>query len=228
MGRYSMMDFETARVKMVESQIRTTDVTSHSVLNAFFAVPREAFVPEKLKGLAYIDNDVEICPAAAGKAARYLMQASPLAKLLQLAAIGKEDVVLEVGAGTGYTSALLSLLSGSVVALECDADLAVQATSTLASLGYTNVSVVSGPLEQGHAAGAPYDLIFVNGAVEEVSADLFAQLRDDGRLVVVQGFGNSARASVFVRERGAISENVFFNAAVKVLPGFAKAKEFVF
>jgi protein-L-isoaspartate(D-aspartate) O-methyltransferase len=228
MGRYSMMDFETARLKMVESQIRTTDVTSHSVLNAFFAVPREAFVPEKLKGLAYIDNDVEIRPAEAGKAARYLMQASPLAKLLQLAAIGKDDVVLEVGAGTGYTSALLSLLAGSVVALESDTDLAAQATSTLASLGYGNVSVVSGPLENGHAAGAPYDLIFVNGAVEQVSADLFAQLRDDGRLVVVQGFGNSARASVFVRERGAISENVFFNAAVKVLPGFAKAKEFVF
>jgi protein-L-isoaspartate(D-aspartate) O-methyltransferase len=223
-----MMDFETARLKMVESQIRTTDVTSHSVLNAFFAVPREAFVPEKLKTLAYIDNDVEICPAAAGKAARYLMQASPLAKLLQLAAIGKDDMVLEVGAGTGYTSALLSLLAGSVVALECDEALAAQARSTLAGLGYDNVSVASGPLEKGNAAGAPYDLIFVNGAVEEVSADLFGQLRDDGRLVVVQGYGNSARASVFVRERGAISENVFFNASVKALPGFAKAREFVF
>lgn len=228
MGRYSMMDFETARLKMVESQIRTTDVTSHSVLNAFLAVPREAFVPEKLKGLAYLDNDVEICPASAGKAARYLMQASPLAKLLQLAAIGKDDVVLEVGAGTGYTSALLSRLAGSVVALECDEGLAAAAGAALSELTYGNVSVVTGPLEKGHAAGAPYDLIFVNGAVEQVSTDLFDQLRDDGRLVVVQGFGNSARASVFVRERGAISENTFFNASVKALPGFAKAREFVF
>ena len=89
------MDFEAARVKMVDNQIRTTDVTSHSVLSAFLTVPREAFVPEKAKVLAYIDNDVEICPG------RFLMEASPLAKLLQLAAITKEDTVLEVGCGTG-------------------------------------------------------------------------------------------------------------------------------
>src|ERR1700710_382846 len=115
-----MMDFEAARVKMVENQIRTTDVPSHSVLNAFFAVPREAFVPEKSKVLAYVDNDIEICPADAGRAARFLMEASPLAKLLQLAAIGNEHVGLEVGAGTGYTSAPLSLLAHSVVAHESD------------------------------------------------------------------------------------------------------------
>jgi protein-L-isoaspartate(D-aspartate) O-methyltransferase len=223
-----MMDFAAARVKMVESQLRTTDVTSHSVLNAFFAVPREAFVPERLKVVAYVDNDLEISPAAAGKAARFMMQCSPLGKLLQLAAIGKEDVVLEVGAGTGYTSALLSLLAGSVFALECEEGLAAQAKATLSSLGNTNVSVVTGDLEKGHAAKAPYDLIFVNGAVEEVPDALLSQLRDNGRLVVVQGYGNAARATVIVRERGAFSKNVFFNASVKPLPGFAKAKEFVF
>ncbi|WP_195909581.1 protein-L-isoaspartate O-methyltransferase family protein [Rhizobium tubonense] len=223
-----MMDFEAARVKMVENQIRTTDVTSHSVLNAFFAVPREAFVPEKLKALAYVDNDIEICPAEAGKAARFLMEASPLAKLLQLAAIGKQDAVLEVGAGTGYTSALLSLLAGSVVALECDEGLAANAKTTLAELGYGNITVTSGDLAKGHATGAPYDLIFINGSVEEVPASLLEQLRDNGRLVAVKGYGNSARATVFVREHGAFSENVFFNASVKPLPGFSKAKEFVF
>jgi protein-L-isoaspartate(D-aspartate) O-methyltransferase len=223
-----MMDFEAARVKMVENQIRTTDVTSHSVLNAFFAVPREAFVPEKSKVLAYVDNDIEICPADAGKAARFLMEASPLAKLLQLAAIGKEDVVLEVGAGTGYTSALLSLLAHSVVALECDEGLATEAKTTLSELGYANVTVVSGDLAEGYVAGAAYDLIFVNGSVEEVPASLLDQLGEGGRLVVVKGYGNSARATVVVRERGALSENVFFNASVKPLPGFSKAKEFVF
>jgi len=223
-----MMDFEAARVKMVENQIRTTDVTSHSVLNAFFAVPREAFVPEKSKVLAYVDNDIEICPAEAGRAARFLMEASPLAKLLQLAAIGKEDVVLEVGAGTGYASALLSLLAHSVVALECDEGLAAEAKATLAALGYANVTVASGDLTNGYVAGAAYDLIFINGSVEEVPASLLDQLGEGGRLVVVKGYGNSARATVFVRERGALSENVFFNASVKPLPGFAKAKEFVF
>jgi protein-L-isoaspartate(D-aspartate) O-methyltransferase len=223
-----MMDFEAARVKMVENQIRTTDVTSHSVLNAFFAVPREAFVPEKAKVLAYVDNDIEICPSDAGKGARFLMEASPLAKLLQLATIGKEDVVLEIGAGTGYASALLSLLAGSVVALECDEALAAGASETLSTMGFANVTVVTGELSKGHASGAPYGLIFVNGSVEEIPASLLDQLGEDGRLVVVKGYGNSARATVFVREHGAFSENVFFNASVKPLPGFSKAKEFVF
>jgi protein-L-isoaspartate(D-aspartate) O-methyltransferase len=223
-----MMDFETARVKMVENQIRTTDVTSHSVLNAFFAVPREAFVPEKSKILAYVDNDIEIAHAEAGKPARFLMEASPLAKLLQLAAITQGDVALEVGAGTGYTSALLSRLAKSVVALECDEGLAEKATSTLAAFGCGNVTVVTGELAKGYSTGAPYDLIFINGSVEEVPASLLDQLRDDGRLVVVRGYGNSARATVFVREHGAFSENVFFNASVKPLPGFSKTKEFVF
>lgn len=223
-----MMDFETARVKMVENQIRTTDVTSHSVLNAFLTVPREVFVPEKSKLLAYIDNDIEVSAAAPGKPARFLMEASPLAKLLQLGAITKEDKVLDVGCGTGYVSALLSILSASVVALECDEELAAQAKATLAELGHANVTVVTGALEKGCVAQAAYDLIFVNGSVEEVPAGLLEQLGDGGRLIVVQGYGHAARATVFVREQGAFSENVFFNASIKPLPGFAKAKEFVF
>jgi protein-L-isoaspartate(D-aspartate) O-methyltransferase len=189
-------------------------------------VPREAFVPEKAKLLAYIDNDVEISAAAPAKPARFLMEASPLAKLLQLAAITKDDFVLEVGCGTGYTSALLSIIAGSVIALECDETLATEAKAQLA--GYAKVEVVTGSLEKGYAAGAPYDLIFVNGAVEEVPAALLGQLRDGGRLITVEGYGNAARAKVFVAERGAVSENVFFNASVKPLPGFAKAREFVF
>ncbi|AJD41020.1 MULTISPECIES: protein-L-isoaspartate O-methyltransferase [Rhizobium] len=221
-----MMDFEAARAKMVDNQIRTTDVTSHSVLTAFLTVPREAFVPEKSKALAYIDNDVEISPAAGGVSARFLMEASPLAKLLQLAAISTDDAVLEVGCGTGYTSALLAMLAGSVVALECDEALAAEAKKNLS--GYANVSVVTGALEQGNGAGAPYDLIFVNGSVEEVPAALLGQLAEGGRLVTVQGYGNAARAKVFFSENGAVSENVFFNASVKPLPGFAKVREFVF
>jgi len=214
------MDFEAARVKMVDNQIRTTDVTSHSVLSAFLTVERETFVPEKSKALAYIDNDVEICPG------RFLMEASPLAKLLQLAAITKDDTVLEVGCGTGYTSALLSLIAGSVTALESDEALAATAKANLAT--YPNVAVVTGGLEKGHTAGAPYDLIFLNGSVEQVPAALLGQLAEGGRLVTVEGYGNAARAKVFVSERGAVSENVFFNASVKPLPGFAKLREFVF
>ncbi|MBB3453413.1 protein-L-isoaspartate(D-aspartate) O-methyltransferase [Rhizobium sp. BK313] len=223
-----MMDFEAARVKMVENQIRTTDVTSHSVLNAFLAVPRENFVPEKSKLLAYIDNDIEISPAVSGKPARFLMEASPLAKLLQLGEITKEDNVLDVGCGTGYVSALLSMLAGTVVALESDEGLATEAKANLGALGHGNVTVVTGELEKGYAASGPYDVIFANGSVQEVPQALLDQLGEGGRLIVVLGYGHAARATVYMRERGALSENVFFNASIKPLPGFAKAKEFVF
>jgi protein-L-isoaspartate(D-aspartate) O-methyltransferase len=216
------MDFEAARVKMVENQIRTTDVTSHSVLNAFFAVPRENFVPEKSKLLAYVDCDIEVAPG------RFLMEASPLAKLLQLGAITKDDKVLDVGCGTGYVSAVLSLVAGKVIALESNEELAAQAKTNLAALGYDNVTVVGGDLEKGYAGSAPYDVIFLNGSIEQLPQGLLDQLGEDGRLITVIGYGHAARATVFMRERGAFSENVFFNASIKPLPGFAKAKDFVF
>lgn len=217
-----MMDYAAARIKMVDNQIRTTDVTSHSVQDAFLTVPREAFVPAQLKPLAYIDNDIEVGPG------RYLMEPSPLAKLLQLGVVTKEDVVLEVGCNTGYGSAILSLLAGSVVALESDEALAAKAGETLAELGYDNVAVVTGDLEKGYAAEAPYDVIFVHGAVEVVPEAFFAQLRDGGRLVVVEGYGNASQARLYIKERGLASERSAFNTAVKPLPGFRRAAQFVF
>ena len=223
-----MIDFESARSKMVESQIRTTDVTSHSVLSAFLTVRREAFVPEKVAPLAYIDTDIEIAPAKAGTIARYIMQASPLAKLLQLAEITVEDSVLDVGAGTGYASAILSKVAGAVVALESDEELAAKAAATLAAEGCTNVKVVKGDLEKGYGAEAPYDVIFLNGAVEVIPQALFDQLRDGGRLVAVTGSGNTSVAGIFVREGNSVSERFAFNTAVKPLPGFRKVAEFVF
>jgi len=217
-----MMDFEAARIKMVDNQIRTTDVTSYSVLNAFHAVPREAFVPDRLKPLAYIDDDIEIARG------RFLMEASPLAKLLQLCEITRDDLVLEIGSGTGYVSALLSLTAGSVVSLESDETLAAEAATTLAALGYDNVAVVSGDLEKGYAAEAPYDLIVVNGAVEEVPAALLEQLRDGGRLAAIVGYGNAAQARLILKDQGRVSESAHFNASVRPLPGFRREREFVF
>ncbi len=223
-----MMDFETARAKMVDGQLRTTDVTSHSVLKAFLAVPREAFVPETAKQIAYVDEDLQICPAKDGRPARHLLKASPLAKLLQLAAVTKDDLVLEIGGGSGYLSAILSQLAGSVVSLESDEELSARATETLSALGFDNVASVKGELEKGYAAEAPYDLIFINGSVEEVPAVLLDQLADGGRLVAVVGHGNSAKATVYQKAGKGTSAATSFNVSFKPLPGFAKAKEFVF
>ncbi|TPW29852.1 protein-L-isoaspartate O-methyltransferase [Pararhizobium mangrovi] len=222
------MDYEAARVKMVDRQIRTTDVQSYAVLDAFLAVPREAFVPARFKQLAYIDNDIEIAEAGEGKPARYIMEPSPLAKLMQLANIEPDDVVLEIGCGTGYAAAIISQMAGSVVSLESEDDLANTASDTLARLGYDNVAVVTGPLPEGHAEEAPYDVIFINGSVEVVPDAIFEQLREGGRLVCVEGSGNASRARLYCKEDGAVAERAAFNTSVRPLPGFEKPETFVF
>lgn len=214
------MDFTTQRTKMVDSQIRTTDVTSHSVLSAFYDVPREKFVPERLQALAYVDSELELAPG------RYLMPASPLAKLVQAAELQKTDSVLEIGAATGYATAILSRLAGSVVALESEPSLLEALRANVA--GLSNVTVAEGDLKAGHAANGPYDFIFINGSVDEVPEALFAQLKEGGRLITVIGEGLAAGARIFVREHGIQSERFLFNAYVKHLPGFERTPEFVF
>lgn len=223
-----MMNFEAARIKMVENQIRTTDVTSHPVISAFLSVPREAFLPQEKKALAYIDEDIPVSPAADDKPARFMMEPSPLAKLVQLLEVKKNDVVLVVGSGEGYSTAILSLLANSVVAVESDENLASESSQHLADLGYDNAAVVTGNIEEGYAPEAPYDAIFVNGAIEFVPQALLDQLRDGGRLVAVEGYGNAARARLYWRERDVCSYISSFNAAIRPLPGFTKAKEFEF
>ncbi|WP_420409544.1 protein-L-isoaspartate O-methyltransferase family protein [Hoeflea sp.] len=220
-------DYQDARQKMVDNQIRTTDVTSHSVLRAFLTVERQDFVPASLKPLAYIDTDLEVTHADGG-APRYLMEPSPLAKLLQLAEIKPDHVVLEIGCAEGYTAALLSLLAGSVVAVESDGALADAASTRLSESGYDNVAVVTGDLEAGYASEAPYDIIFFNGAIETLPQKITEQLREGGRLVAAIGSGNSAQAHVFVKEGGVVSGRPVFNLSIKPLPGFRKAEEFVF
>lgn len=213
---------------MVDCQLRTTDVTDASILDAMLSVPREEFVPAGLRALAYIDEDLEIEAASGGNAARYLMEPSPFARLLQLATIGRDDVVLDVGCGTGYSAAVLSRLAGSVIAIEENPALAERAQATLDRLGYHGVAVVQAPLKAGHAAEAPYDVILLEGAVEEIPAALCDQLKEGGRLVCIEGHGNAGVAKVYVKSGGAVSARRAFNAATKPLPGFERTPEFQF
>lgn len=221
------VDFARQREKMVDGQIRTTDVTSPAVLAAMLAVPREAFVPAARRALAYIDEDIAV-HSDARAVQRYLMEPSPLARLLQLADIGKEDVVLDIGCATGYSTAVISCLAGSVIALECEHELAAEAGKNLTALGYDNAVVVEGPLDEGFASEAPYDVIFLNGAVDFVPESLLEQLREGGRLVGVIGTGNTGTATLWTRSNGAVSARRAFNAAVRPLPGFERRREFQF
>jgi len=221
-------DFAKQRARMVDGQLRTTDVTDNLLLSVMGTLPRELFVAEAYRPLAYIDEDLEITPADDQGPARYLMEPSPFARLVQLANIRATDRILDVGCGTGYSSAVFSRLGSAVVALESDSKLAARARGNLSVLGIANVTVVEGPLREGYAKDAPYDVIFVGGAVETVPETLCAQLAEGGRLVSVVGYGNAAAARLYVKEEGVVTGRRVFNAAVKPLPGFEKEAVFEF
>ncbi|MEM9633763.1 MAG: protein-L-isoaspartate O-methyltransferase [Pseudomonadota bacterium] len=220
-----MTDFSQSRRKMVDNQLRTNDVTDHRILDAMEMVPRERFVPASKKAIAYIDEDLPIGPAECG---RVLMKPHIFGKLVQLAEIQEDDVVLIVGAGTGYSSAVVSKLAASVVALEENEDLAKAATEGLVELGIENAVVVEGPLVKGFAAEGPYDVILVDGAVEVLPKSFTEQLKDDGRLAVIEGSGGAGAARLYQKSGDVGSSRFGFNASVAILPGFAKDAEFVF
>lgn len=220
-----MGDFQPVRTRMVDNQLRTNDVTDLRILDAMGAVPRERFVPLSRRCIAYSDQDV---PLGIGSAPRHLMKPHVFAKLLQLAEIGPGDVVLCVGCATGYSVAVVARLAASVVGIERDRETADAASALLVDLGIENAAVISGDLATGAASEGPYDVIVIDGAVEVLPEALKAQLKDGGRLVVVEGRGGAGVARLYVRSGDVVSGRFAFNAAAQVLPGFERPREFVF
>ena len=217
------MDSAVRRRSMVENQIRTNRVTDPLVIEAMNDVPREAFVPDELKGIAYLDEDI---PIGGG---RYLMEPLVIARLLQAAEIKPEDVILDIGCGTGYVSAVMARMASVVVALESDSALATRANSTLTNLGLDTVAVVEGPLRDGYVRQAPYDVIFFGGAVAEVPPAIVQQLAEGGRMVaVIAGEQGIGAGTLFLKVGGVMSHREVFDAATPFLPGFEPIKEFTF
>jgi protein-L-isoaspartate(D-aspartate) O-methyltransferase len=218
-----MTVFEAARAHMIESQIRPNKVTDDRVLAAMAVIRRELFVPEHLRSIAYVDEDL---PLGGG---RYLMEPMVAARLIQAAAVERADIALVVGAGVGYEAAVLAQLARAVVALEEDPQLARCARAALVDHGIAAVSVVEGPLAAGHRPRAPYDVILFGGAVAQVPNEIIAQLAEDGRLVaVVKAEGGVGRATLTTRTGGVIARRVMFDAAIPMLPGFRPKPAFVF
>ena len=217
------MDFAVTRRMMVDGQVLTRDVFDPDLLAAMLAVPRERFVPPAQGALAYLDRNLPLT----ADGSRCLLQPMVLARLLQAADITATDHVLDVGCGTGYSSALLARLAGSVVALEEDKDLAAFARRVLRELA-PEVEVVEGLLKTGWPAAGPYDVIVLNGAAEIIPEPLFAQLKDGGRLVGIEGEGPATKARIYCSIRGEISGRSITEAAAPLLPGFARPPEFVF
>ncbi len=215
----SEVTLEPMRRAMVASQLRTTGVNDPRVIAAMGEVARERFVPAGRSALAYADAMV---PLADGRA---LNPPMALGRLLTEAQLGGDERALLIGAGTGYAAAVLARLVGSVVALEEDAALAAAARETLADSG---VTMVEGPLAGGWAAGAPYDFILIDGAVEHVPPAIVAQAAEGARIglaLLDRGVTRLAMGRVI---GGAFGLSTFADAAVAILPGFEQPRNFVF
>jgi len=217
-----MFDAATARRLMVEGQVRTADVTDADLLEAMQTLPRERFLPPSLAQLAYVDGDI---PIGSGRA---LLKPMVLAKLIQAARVGRQERVLDVGCGTGYSTAVLARLAGLVIGLEQDPELARQAKDALADVGAEKVEVAVGPLTAGWPPGGPYDVILLEGATEIAPEALGRQLSPAGRLVGVYGRLPATKATIFHLIEGQLVGRPIFDAAAPLLPGFVAPPAFVF
>jgi protein-L-isoaspartate(D-aspartate) O-methyltransferase len=222
------MQFQAARLLMVESQIRPNGVRNPLVLKAFAAVPREIFVPGNQKPLAYMDEALPVIAASGGSGRRSLLPPMILGRMLEAAGPGPSDRALDIGGATGYSAAILSQLCGSVTALEEDEAIASEMRQCLELAKAGNVTVITGPLYEGAEGRKLFDLILLNGAVEAEPEKLFDQLAGDGRLVTIHQQGRLGRGMLYIKSLGAISGRVLFDASADILPGFESKPNFVF
>jgi protein-L-isoaspartate(D-aspartate) O-methyltransferase len=215
-------DFARARASMIESQIRTSDVTTPEILAAFRAVPREEFAPAASKAVAYGDMDIDLAPG------RVILAARVHAKLLQALKPRAGERALEIGAGAGYGAAILAQLCGTVIAHEPDAGLSQIAMQTLAAQGCAMASVVTTEVARGWPDGAPYDVIVVHGGAEFVPQAWLDQLAEGGRLGVIVRSGPTGTARIYLKSGGSVSYRTAFDAAPPVIPGLETPRAFAF
>ena len=216
------MSTTTARHNMVENQIRTNRITDELIIEAMDDIPREAYVPEMYKGIAYIDTSISL------ENDRHIMEQLALARLTQAAEIMPGDIALVVGSGAGYAAALIARLADAVVALESDKALAASSVETLTDQGIDTVAVVTGALNKGYAKQAPYDVILFNGAVAEVPEAILKQLAEGGRLVAIVAEPTVGRGMIYTRTSSGVFGRHAFDANAPILPGFEQKPEFVF
>lgn len=217
-----MIDFAAAREAMVDSQVRPSDVTRFPIIAAFLAVPREDFVPDALRPVAYLGEHVPL-----GRD-RVLLDPRVFAKMLDALEVGPADLVLDVGCGLGYSTALLARMAQAVVALEEDGAMATEAEALLAGHGVDNAVVEQGPLAAGMERHGPFDAIVIEGGIETLPDGFTAQLKPRGRIAAIFTDGRSGTARLGTRIGERIVWRRVFDAAVPVLPGFAAAKAFEF
>ncbi len=215
-----MPDFAARRAMMVDTQVRPSDVTKYPIIQAMLDIPRERFLPAELAEVAYIGEN--LTPAQG----RVMLDPRTLAKMLDALALGGTELVLDVAPGTGYSSALLARLGEAVVALEPDEALADEAESVLESVAASNVLVERQPLDQGAPRHGPYDVIIIQGGIEQLPQALGDQLKDGGHAVALFMEGALGVVRLGVKRDGSLRWRDLFNAAAPVLAGFERERGF--
>jgi protein-L-isoaspartate(D-aspartate) O-methyltransferase len=221
-----MSGFSTARQKMVDGQVRTSDVTDSRILDAMLALPRENFVPADKRALAYLDLDLDVAEGDVQK--RFMLKPALTAKMLQALELSGTDNVLIVGAATGYAAARAARLAGKVTATESDPALCAKGVTAIAGVGLSNVTFRTAEAAAGDSADAPYDAIVLNGATEIMPDKLCGQLKDGGRLVGVFANRAPSRAMIVTRSHNDLGHRTLFDAAAPVLPGLERVPAFEF
>lgn len=217
-----MIDYAAAREAMVDRQVRPSDVTRYPIIEAMLAVPREDFVPEPLRPVAYLGEHVQTAPG------RVLLDPRVFAKLLDALNLGPEDLVLDVGCGLGYSTAVMARMAQAVVALEADEATAAEAEALLEVHSVDNAVVNAGVLAEGVPGHGPFDAMILEGGIEALPAGLGDQLKLGGRIAAIFAEGTGGHARLGLKTGDGIVWRRIFDATAPVLPGFEASKVFEF
>ena len=215
-----MPDYASRRQMMVDTQVRPSDVTKFPIIEAMLSVPREAYVPAGKREAAYVGNNLDLGNG------RVMLEPRTLGKMLDAVDIQPDELVLDLGCGLGYSSALIARMADAVVAVEEEAGLAAEAQETLLNQGVDSVAVIEGALAEGAAKHGPYDVIVLQGAAEHMPEGLLAQLKDGGRIVALFMEGSLGICRVGYKIDGEMNWRYAFNAGAPVLPGFERQRAF--
>jgi protein-L-isoaspartate(D-aspartate) O-methyltransferase len=213
-----MFDFATARINMVDSQIRPNGITDNRIIDAMSAVKREDFVPDEQRSIAYLDGDV---PLVGAVTKRYLIEPMAFARMVQLAEIRESDRVLDVGSATGYGAMVLAKLAGQVVALDSDVNLNAMARTNFNNT--VNVSLIESTMSDGAPSAGPFDVILIEGRIENVPEALFSQLTSTGRIVAAYGTNDVAQCCIWTVSGATRTRRSAFDISIAALPGFGKS-----
>lgn len=215
-----MADYAARRTMMVDTQVRPSDVTKFPIIDAMLNVPRETYVPHALREAAYVGENLDLGDG------RTLLEARSFAKMIDALSIDTDDVILDIGCGFGYSTAILAWLGEFVVGLEDDAARATDAQAILSEQGIDNAAVMEGVLAEGDVKSGPYDIIILQGAVEIVPNTLTDQLREGGRIAAIFAEGALGIVRIGHKIDGTVSWRFAFNAGAPLLTGFENEAAF--